>query len=135
MKSLLYSPEVRIGLNIYESKGLSIEGVFPRRVAEGPQYKVPVVVTTASMEAYFARGSGRVASDGLNGVVVDGTPAAARVRILQEKDGLLHEVRATVTEDGAWDVQGLPMARTYLIAEVPERNAGIVSGVTPVNEE
>lgn len=77
------------------------------------------------------RGTKRIISDGLSGVIADGAPSSATVVLLQEYQGMLFEVARVDSPDGAYFFSGLNDKEIHAVAFKQGHNAGISAHIQP----
>lgn len=123
-------PQLKIETKLtFDGEGLFLEvtkGQFQKN-----KYSHNSPDSLAGIVSRMTGGKGVIISDGLEGVIAEGSPTPATVVLLQNIGGIYVEVAKVESLDGSWRVEDLRQVATHAVAFKENYNAGIVADITP----
>lgn len=123
-------PQLKIDTTMsFDGEGLFLEVV--KNQFQKNKYSHNSPDSLAGIVSRMTGGKGVIISDGLEGVIAEGSPIPATVVLLQNIGGVYVEVAKVESLDGSWRVEDLCQVATHAVAFKENYNAGIVADITP----
>lgn len=123
-------PQLKIDTTMsFDGEGLFLE--LGKNRFQKNKYSHISLDSLSGIVSRMTGGKGVIISDGLEGIIADGSPTAATVVLLQNIGGIYVEVAKVESLDGSWRVEDLRQISTHAVAFKENYNAGIVADITP----